>query len=135
MLQGKARAWDVAWAIVEPNAQALEKAQTQPLVTVMEDQGLPAESSEKHDEPESNMDDTLFLFISVEMIFIELNAISSLVHTRMAYPDYALVLANSANESGLSWLHYRPGIISDWRPEAAPIVTSECCGAGEGRKW
>ncbi|ODA83107.1 hypothetical protein RJ55_01616 [Drechmeria coniospora] len=62
-------------------------------------------------------DDIMYIKIDDDIIFIEDTAISSIVQTKLAYPDHFLVSANVINHPLLSWVHANLGAVKPYLPE------------------
>ncbi|KAL8730895.1 MAG: hypothetical protein Q9181_004511 [Wetmoreana brouardii] len=63
---------------------------------------------------------TMYIKIDDDIMFIEKNAIASLVATKIAHPEHFLISTNTINSPRLAWLHSHLGAIHPYLPELSP---------------
>ena len=62
-------------------------------------------------------DETMYIKIDDDIVFIEDSVIPSLVHTKAARPDIYVVSANVVNQPMMSWVHWNLGAVKPYMPE------------------
>ncbi|KAI9738198.1 MAG: hypothetical protein M1834_008696 [Cirrosporium novae-zelandiae] len=62
---------------------------------------------------------TLYIKIDDDVVYIDDDAISQLVETKLSHPEAFVVSANIINSPFLGWLHYRMGALHPYLPEIA----------------
>ncbi|KAJ4144743.1 hypothetical protein LMH87_003614 [Akanthomyces muscarius] len=62
-------------------------------------------------------DDTLYLKIDDDVVFIDDNALLSLICTKLTHPEYYIVSANVVNQPMISWLHWNLGAVLPYLPD------------------
>ncbi|KAL8951061.1 MAG: hypothetical protein Q9222_002933 [Ikaeria aurantiellina] len=64
--------------------------------------------------------ETMYVKIDDDVMFIEKNAIASLIATKVAHPEHLLVSTNTINSPRLAWLHAHLSAIHPFLPESSP---------------
>ena len=64
--------------------------------------------------------DTMYIKIDDDVIYIDDSAISRIVETKLQRPDSLIVSANIINSPALGWLHYHVGAVQAYLPELNP---------------
>ncbi|KAG8408202.1 hypothetical protein J3459_018069 [Metarhizium acridum] len=62
-------------------------------------------------------DGNMYIKIDDDIVFIEENAISSIVCTKLTRPDFYVVSANVVNQPMISWIHWNLGAVRPYLPE------------------
>ncbi|KOS16920.1 hypothetical protein ESCO_004912 [Escovopsis weberi] len=62
-------------------------------------------------------DDTMYIKIDDDIVYIEDNAFASIISTKAAHPEYFVVSGNVVNQPLISWLHWNLGAIKPYLPE------------------
>ncbi|KAK8914951.1 hypothetical protein H634G_09873 [Metarhizium anisopliae BRIP 53293] len=62
-------------------------------------------------------DGNMYIKIDDDIVFIEDNAIPSIVCTKLARPDFYVVSANVVNQPMISWIHWNLGAVRPYLPE------------------
>lgn len=65
---------------------------------------------------------TMYLFICSEVVFLDEDAIPSLIRTRVESPEPFAISANIINQPVFSWIHHHLGVVLPYRPEVKPSV-------------
>lgn len=65
---------------------------------------------------------TIYIYISSEVVFLEENAIPSLIKTRLESFEPFAISANMINQPVFSWIHHHLGVVLPYRPEVKPSV-------------
>ncbi|KAI9669215.1 MAG: hypothetical protein M1817_004710 [Caeruleum heppii] len=65
-------------------------------------------------------DENMYIKIDDDVVYIEDDAIPSMVTTLMTHPEYLVVSANSINQPALSWIHHHLGAVHPYLPEQSP---------------
>ncbi|KAL8681910.1 MAG: hypothetical protein Q9186_001996 [Xanthomendoza sp. 1 TL-2023] len=78
---------------------------------------------------------TMYIKIDDDIMFIEKNAIASLIATKIAHPEHLLVSTNTINSPRLAWLHSHLGAIHPYLPEPSPPSTPNPENENENLNW
>ncbi|KAK8142563.1 hypothetical protein G3M48_008582 [Beauveria asiatica] len=62
-------------------------------------------------------DDTLYIKIDDDVVFIDDDAILSMICTKLTHPEYYIVSANVVNQPMISWLHWNLGAVLPYLPD------------------
>lgn len=75
-------------------------------------------------------DDTLYLKLDDDLVWMADGAIERLLEFRLDNPQYLAVFPNTVNNSLCSHLHQRMGLLPD-----SPVIEYECLGEVSWRRW
>ncbi|KGQ12586.1 hypothetical protein BBAD15_g1665 [Beauveria bassiana D1-5] len=62
-------------------------------------------------------DDTLYIKIDDDVVFIDDDTILSMICTKLTHPEYYIVSANVVNQPMISWLHWNLGAVLPYLPD------------------
>jgi hypothetical protein len=68
---------------------------------------------------------TIYVKIDDDMVWVDDNAIPRLVHTLIAHPEAHIVSANIINSATTNWLHYHTGAVLPYLPDIEPPPMGE----------
>ncbi|KAI9756356.1 MAG: hypothetical protein M1815_003779 [Lichina confinis] len=79
--------------------------------------------SQDYSKPwETLLDGPIYIKIDDDVVYMEDNAIPSLVKTLVDHPEYLLVSANMINQPAFSWVHWHLGVVHPYLPELEPAA-------------